>query len=86
MRYIRSDNPHDQIRVFPGPSDKLLMPSEVMTCRTSAANDEDARVSSSTITFAGAHRPGEALHWITAEWPADELRYSLYANEILFSH
>ena len=86
MRHIRSDDPHDQARVFPGPSNQLSMPNAVMTCRTPAANDEDGRISSSTIPFAGAHRPGEALHWITAEWPADELRHGLSANEIPFPH
>lgn len=84
MQYdIRSNDPHDQTPLSPDSRNKLLMPSAVMACRTSAANDEDARVHPSTIAYAGAY---QALHWITAEWPAEELRRCLSAKEAVSSH
>ena len=87
MRYDnRHDDALDRIRSSSDSSKKLLMPGAVMACRTSAANDENARVHPSTIAKPGAEHSGEALHWITAEWPADALRDCLSANKTLSSH
>ena len=84
MQYhTRSNDPHDQPGLTLYSRNKLLMSSAVMARRTSAANDEVARPDSSTIARTGGY---QALHWITAEWPADELRTCLFANENASSH